>query len=245
MIEKKTVLITGANGGIGRALIKKYAEAGYCVIANMREEKQDFFAFKTEISEQYQTELQCVYFDVTKEDEIKQYTRLLLKEKIKIDVLVNNAGVAHGGFFQMTPISVVKNIFDVNYFGTVMMSQYISRLMERNGGGSIVNLASAAGMDLDEGNVAYGASKAAVIAFTKSVAKELAPKNIRMNAIAPGLTDTKMAEQMEQKAGEEMIRQTAMKRLARPEEIANAVYFIGSEQASFITGQVLRVDGGM
>ena len=169
----------------------------------------------------------------------------LFKEHKRIDVLVNNAGVAHGGLFQMTPVSDIKRVFEINYFSVIQITQLVSRIMLRKGNGVIVNLASVAGIDLEAGNCAYGASKAALIAFTKTAAKELAKQGIRINAVAPGLTDTRMATQMEKDAGEDMINASAMKRLGRPEEIANAIFFLASDDASFITGQVLRVDGGM
>lgn len=239
------VFITGCNGGIGRALIKRYALEGYNIVANVHHITADMNDYASRIAAEYSVEIELIEFDVTDEMAIKDYVRELNKRKITIDVLVNNAGIAHGGLLQMTSIATVKKVFDVNYFGVVMMCQYVSRLMMREKKGSIINIASVAGIDADEGNVAYGASKAAVIAFTKSIAKELVKYNIRVNAVAPGLTDTEMAKQMERKAENQMIQNSSFKRLAKPEEIANAVFFLTSDNASFITGQVLRVDGGM
>jgi 3-oxoacyl-[acyl-carrier protein] reductase len=161
-----------------------------------------------------------------------------------IDVLVNNAGVAHGGLFQMTPMAKVREVFDVNLFAPLALSQAVIGPMRKRGGGSIINIASIAGLDLHAGNVAYGTSKAALIAATRTLAAELGALNIRVNAIAPGLTDTDMAGQMEKKAGTDMVERTAFKRMAKPTEIADTAVFLASDMASFITGQVLRVDGG-
>lgn len=244
-LKGKTVLITGANGGIGRELVVAFAKEGANVLAHMRKEYPEFLELAKELEMNYQISVHPVYFDLSSEDEIKQGINALIKEKITVDVLVNNAGIAHGGFMQMTPLRDVRNVFDINYFATVQISQLISRWMSRHGGGSIVNLASISGLELEKGNVAYGVSKAAVIAFTRTAAKELAQQNVRMNAVAPGLTDTNMAHLMEDKAGEAMVRDTAFNRLAKPAEIADAVLFLASERASFITGQTLRVDGGM
>lgn len=244
-LKGKTVLITGANGGIGRELVVAFAKEGANVLAHMRKEYPEFLELAKELEMNYQISVHPVYFDLSSEDEIKQGINALIKEKITVDVLVNNAGIAHGGFMQMTPLRDVRNVFDINYFATVQISQLISRWMSRHGGGSIVNLASISGLELEKGNVAYGVSKAAVIAFTRTAAKELAQQNVRMNAVAPGLTDTNMAYLMEDKAGEAMVRDTAFNRLAKPAEIADAVLFLASERASFITGQTLRVDGGM
>ena len=125
------------------------------------------------------------------------------------------------------------------------LTQLVARFMVKQRAGAIVNLASVAGIDLEQGNCAYGASKAALIAFTKTGAKELAAGGVRMNAVAPGLTDTRMAGQMKQNTGEEMVQASAMRRLGHPEEIADAIFYLASDAASFVTGQVLRVDGGM
>lgn len=242
---KKNVLITGANGGIGRALVEKYAENGYNILANIRCENEAFSNFSENIENKYNVKVKQLVFDVTDELQVKQAIKDLVKANITIDVLINNAGVAHGGLLQMTPIGDIKKVFDVNYFSVVLITQLISRMMAKSGGGSIINIASVAGIDLEAGNCAYGASKAALIAFTKTASKELAKYRIRVNAIAPGLTDTAMAKLMNEDAGNEMKNRTAMKRLSEPKEIADAVFYIGSEQATFITGQVLRVDGGM
>ncbi|MEG1290263.1 MAG: SDR family oxidoreductase, partial [Bacteroidales bacterium] len=152
---------------------------------------------------------------------------------------------AAGGFLSMTNISVVKNIFQINYFAQVLITQYVSKLMSRARRGAIVNISSIMGIDAMAGGTAYGASKAAGILFTKSLAKELAPFNIRVNAIAPNLIRTDMAMQMEEKSYQSMIEMSALKRSGTPEEVAKTILFLVSEDASYITGQVIRIDGGI
>ncbi|MEG1916938.1 MAG: SDR family NAD(P)-dependent oxidoreductase, partial [Muribaculaceae bacterium] len=193
----------------------------------------------------YGIKIYPIYFDLTDSNKMKSEIQKVYKTAGNIDVLINNAGMAHGGLFQMTPVQQIREVFDVNFFSMIELSQYVSRLMIRKNKGCIINMASVAGIDLKVGNCAYGTSKAAVIALTKTMSYELSPLGIRVNAIAPGLAETDMALKMERKAGEEMIQETALKRLAKKEEIAELALFLASEQASFITGQVIRIDGGM
>lgn len=242
----KNVFITGANGGIGRAIAEKYAMTGeYNLILHARKENDMFQLFCNELSERYHISVKSIFFDMVDYQKMGEEIQLLYKEKVFVDILVNNAGVAHGGFFQMTKMEEIKEVFEVNLFSVIRLTQLIARGMTKNRKGVIVNMASAAGEELDVGNCAYGTSKAALIAFTKTGAKELAPYGVRMNAVSPGLVDTNMAKQMKSTNGEDMINRAAIKRLCTPQEIADAVYFLASEQSSFITGQTLNVNGGM
>lgn len=238
------ILITGANGGLGRMFAKKFAEKGDSLILCVRKERQDFLEFVSQLQKNNNIDIDVVYFDHTKEDEIKKCLFPMLREK-RIDVLVNNAGIEHGGLFQMTKLETIRNVFEVNLFSAMFIAQQTVRSMMKRKSGCIINIASIAGLDLKEGNCAYGVSKAALIAFTKTLSKEVAASGIRVNAVAPGLTDTRMAEAMNPKAKEEMIQASSMKRLAKPEEIADVVLYLASPEASFINGQVIRIDGGM
>lgn len=244
MLQGKTVFITGAAGGIGRALVEAFAAEGTCVIAHMRKPDERFDAFFKQVCDAQGICGRTVYFDMADKDAMKRVVQELYKEKIYPDVLVNNAGVVHGGLFQMTPVSVIKDVFEVNLFAAMELTQLLIKGMMRKRGGSIVNVASISGIDLLPGNSAYGVSKAAMIAWTSTLASELGGLGIRVNAVAPGLTDTRMADFMEKKAGKDMIRSSAMNRLAQPAEIAEAVVYLAGDNASFVNGQTLRIDGG-
>jgi len=245
LLENKTVLITGANRGIGKVLVETFALNGASIWACARKETPDFIEFIRDISSRHNVLIRILYFDLKNETEIKESLKVLITEKSKIDVLVNNAGVFHGGLLQMTTINTIKEVFEINFFSQLFIIQYISRLMIKQKSGSIINMSSIAGMDSYPGYSAYGSSKAALIYATKTLAKELAPFNIRINAIAPGLTDTDMALEMETKAKDTMLNNSVMQRLAKPNEIANTALFLASDLSTFINGQVIRVDGGM
>jgi len=245
LLVGETAVVTGSNRGIGKLIVETFAANGASVWACARKETPEFVAFLTEISAKYSVQTRALYFDLTDELSIKESLKTLLTEKVKVDILVNNAGVAHGGLLQMTSINTIREVFEINFFSQILVTQLISKLMMKNKSGSVINMASVAGIDSYPGYSAYGSSKAALIGATKTLSKELAPYNIRVNAVAPGLTETDMATQMEEKAKDSMVGDSAMKRLGQPQEIANVVLFLASDQSSFVNGQVLRVDGGM
>jgi 3-oxoacyl-[acyl-carrier protein] reductase len=197
-----------------------------------------------ELADLHGIDVRPVFFDLSDTESMKVEVKKILGSGIRVDVLVNNAGLAHGGLFQMTPISKIREVFDVNFFAQLEMMQLLVRHMIRNQSGSIINVSSIAGIDLHAGNIAYGVSKTALIAATKTIAAEVGAHGVRVNAVAPGLTKTDMFDEMEVKARTQMIDQSSMKRLAEIFEIAKAIAFLASDSASFINGHVLRVDGG-
>ena len=243
--EGKTAFLTGCNRGIGKEILGLLAENGANAICLLRKEYPDFVSYINRLKEDHGVSIRMIYADLSDEESIRTAFKPIMKEKPQIDFLINNAGIATGGFLQMTKISKLKEVFQINFFSLVLITQIVTRFMIRQRHGAIVNMGSVAGLDNFPGYTAYGSSKAAVMQFSKSIASELAPYHIRVNSIAPGLTDTGMSDQMEQKASEEMIARTDFKRLGMPQEIAHAVIFLLSEKASFITGQIIRVDGGM
>lgn len=244
LFDGKCVMITGANGGIGSASVRAFAAEGADVIAHARSKSESYEEELRKISREYEVDILPVYFDLTDYDAMKSVIRDLMKQKKLIDVLVNNAGVNHGGLFQMTSIAEIRRVFEVNLFAQMELTQMVLKMMIRKKKGAIVNIASNSGESLIPGNSAYGVSKAAIIAWTKTLAAEMGKQGIRVNAVAPGLTDTKMGQNVELNIGKEMVVSTAMNRKAEPKEIAEIAVFLASENASFVNGQTIVADGG-
>lgn len=241
----KVVCITGADGGIGREITKKFAAEGAILILTSIAESQSFTDFVAELKRDYKVDVHPFFFDLSNEEAIKEGLKAIKALKLKINVLINNAGMPHLAILPFTKMADVKKVFQVNYFAQLQITQSLLSIIVKDGSGCILNAASIAGIDGDMGNAVYGATKASMILFTKVLSKELASSRIRVNAVAPGLTRTPFADAMGDKAKASMEEISSMGRLATPNEIANAYFFLASEDASFINGQVLRVDGGV
>lgn len=245
LLEGKNAIITGAHGGIGRATVACFARHGANVWACARKYDETFEADLATLAKEHGVWIKPVYFDLTDEEAMKAAVKQILAEKLTVDVLVNNAGKLYGTILQMQPMHVMREAFEVNYFAQMQMIQLITRPMQRQKHGSIVNLCSVGGMVGYVGSTAYGAAKAALAFSTKVLAQELAPYGIRVNGVAPGLADTELATQLTETARQELTQSCSMHRTGRPEEIAEAIAFFAGDSASFITGQILRVDGGV
>ncbi len=243
--SEKVVCITGADGGIGREITKKFAVEGATLILTSIAETPAFNEFVAGLKKDYLVEVYPFCFDLADEEAIKEGLKAIKALKLKINVLINNAGMPHLAIVPFTKIADVKKVFQVNYFAQFQITQGLLGSMVKDGSGVILNAASIAGIDGDPGNAVYGATKASMILFTKVLSKELAPQGIRVNAVAPGLTRTPFADAMGDKAKASMEQISSMGRLATPKEIANTYYFLASDEASFINGQVIRVDGGV
>lgn len=244
LLEGKNALVTGSRRGIGRAVVQALVENGANVWACAREPDGAFEEDMAGLSARCGPWIRPVYFDLADEGQVKEGLKTILKEKRAVDVLANVAGVAHGGALSMTSIGRLKEVFDVNFFSQVLVMQLVARQMMRQKSGSIINLASVGGIEANPGYLAYGSSKAALIWTTRSLAKELAPFNIRVNAVAPGLTETRMGHYREEDEVEKVLERTPLRRMAQPREVAEAVVYLASEMASYVTGHVLVVDGG-
>lgn len=240
----KNAIVTGANGGIGRAILEKFAKNGINVWACIRKENPEFSDFCKKIEDKYSIWIRIIPFDFTNEDDIKTGIKLILSEKLPIDILVNNAGMAYGALFQMTSMDMLKEVYQINYFAQVQIIQLVVKNMIKNKRGSIINVASVGGIEASPGYLAYGSSKASLIWTTRMLAKELGPYGIRVNAVAPGSTDTKMGHYKTEEELEKAIERTSLGRMAKPEEIAEGIYFLASDEASYVTGDILKIDGG-
>lgn len=243
LLENKVCLITGAGRGIGRAMAELFVENGAIVYVNdIREGCVD------EWIDDWETKapgkMHAVYFDITDEEQVKKAVMSIRKLSNKIDVLVNNAGVEFNELIGMISRKNMELMLNVNVIGVINMLQMVSRVMQKQPeGGSIINITSMTALRGNRGQVVYSATKGAVISITKSAAKELANKKIRVNAIAPGLTLTPMMAQADPEKLQERIHNVCMGRLAEPVDIARACMFLASDLAGYVSGQVLPVDG--
>jgi 3-oxoacyl-[acyl-carrier protein] reductase len=245
LLNNRTALVTGSNRGIGYSIMETFAKQGCDIIAHARKKNNEFEKKIDHLSKINNVVVKPIYFDLQDKDEIRTEIINLVKTKIPIDILVNCAGIIHGGLFQMTHIQTIRDVFDVNFFGMLEITQLVCKSMIKHKNGSIINISSSAGLDLREGNCAYGTSKAALIAFSKTLSFEMGKHGVRVNVVAPGLTDTDMGRMPEAIQERELLSGAApFKRMALPIEIANVLSFLASDNSRFINGQVIRVDGG-
>lgn len=241
---KKNAIITGTNRGIGKAMLKTFSENGYDVWACARIRTDEFETYVREISEETGNNIRPVYFDLMDEKAIKEGMKKIFSEKRKIDVLINNAGVPYGGLFTMTSVEKMREVYEINVFSQVLIMQLVARQMMRQKSGCIINMCSVGGIETNPGYLAYGSSKAALIWITKSISKELGVYNIRVNGIAPGLIDTDMGNYKSKQELDKVMQRMSLNRMGEPEEIAKAALYIASEDASYMTGHIMVLDGG-
>ena len=243
MLTGKVCIVTGGSRGIGKAIAQVFARNGAIVYATATKEGT-VEEWSEEFNKDVKGEIRSLYFDVSDEKAVMNAVLHIKKVCGHIDGLVNNAGVEYNELIGMISHEHMEKMFSVNVYGTINMLQMVSRVMtKQENGGSIVNIASTTALKGNKGQLAYSATKGAVISITKSAAKELAEKKIRVNSIAPGLTDTDMMKQTDQDKLQGRINNICMGRLAEPEEIAKACMFMISDLATYVSGQVLSVDG--
>lgn len=245
LLEGRTAVITGCSRGIGRAVLERMVSQGAAAFALVRREDPAFSAYCAGLAEAHSTDIQIIYADFEREDEVSAAAKQILKAKRPVDILVNNIGAAFPQrTLAMTTMDAVRHSFQVNVFSGLLFTQLISRRMMRSKGGSVIFLSSSSAFD-GGANIEYSAGKAAILGAVRRLAVELGPFGIRVNAIAPGLTDTDMGGVTSQEVKAMAMERNVMKRMGKPEEIADAAVFLASELSRFMTGQTLRVDGGL
>lgn len=241
----KTALITGCNRGIGRGILEAFVQEGASVIACTRSVDEALTETYQQLAAQHGVQIYPVCMDLSDPESIKLGMKVVAELKVPIDILVNNAGIAKFRPFVMSKVDDFKEMMQVNLYAPVQISQYVVKNMLKQRKGSIINFCSVSGLDSNSGNAAYGTSKAAIASLTRTMAKELAKVNIRVNAVAPGFVATDMNKQIDADYMESMLPQIALERVADVSEVANTVLFLASDESSYLTGQVIRIDGGM
>lgn len=241
---KKTALITGATRGIGKQIAITLAQAGYDIAINYRKENEELKNTKQEIE---QTGAKCLTLqgDVSNYEDCEKIAKQIIEEYGKIDVLVNNAGITKDTLLMRMKKKDFEDVINVNLVGTFNMTKNIIPYMTKNRTGRIINISSVVGISGNAGQANYAASKAGIIGFTKSLAKEVGSRNILVNSIAPGFIETAMTDVLKEEIKEEIAKTIPLKRMGQAQDVANVVKFLASEESSYITGQVIHVDGGM
>ncbi|MDX9859023.1 MAG: SDR family NAD(P)-dependent oxidoreductase [candidate division Zixibacteria bacterium] len=244
MLTGKWALVTGSNRGIGRTIIETFAANGAHILANARTEGS-LDSICRDLTGRHSVHAHPVYFDVSDPAQVKAGFQHIFKITKQLDITVNNAGVLDNSLLGMLSAQTAQQMFATNALGTIYVMQYAARMMMKQKQGSIINLSSIVGVNGNAGQVAYSGSKAAVVGITRSAAKELAPSNIRVNAIAPGFIDTDMVRSLSQEKFQERMDSIKMNRIGTPQDIADCALFLASDLSRYITGQIIGVDGGM
>lgn len=251
MLTGKVALVTGASRGIGAEIAKTLAKEGAFVIVNYNGSKEKAEAVAAEINACKKAEDDGVNGAVTCQCDVADFTACgeMIKELISsyghIDILVNNAGITRDGLLMKMSEDDFDAVIDTNLKGAFHTIRHLSRYLLKQRSGKIINISSVSGVIGNAGQANYSASKAGIIGLTKSVARELAPRGITCNAIAPGFIETDMTDVIPEKAKEQLMGQIPLQRVGKPSDIAETAAFLASDKAAYITGQVISVDGGM
>lgn len=245
-LQNRNAIVTGARTGIGRAIVETFARERANVWAIVHREDNAWLRDMEALAAEHQVWIKPVYIDLRDEEQIKQGMQSIIKEKLPIDILVNAAGVlSPKRLFTMTSMADVRNLMDVNLFAPMQLSQLAARVMMRQKSGNIIHISSISAWGDDSAQLEYAVSKAAINCATKKMAAELGAYGIRVNAVAPGLINTKMLMDENAEAVEQLRDRAYLKRIGQPEDVASMVAYLASDDAAYVTGQVIRVDGGM
>lgn len=246
LLAGKIAVITGCNKGIGKSILEEFSKNGANIFACVRKIDEKFRSLIKGISKSYKNEIIPIEINLSNQDNVKEAAKKILSYEKNVDILINNAGSISTSLFQMTTIDKYKELFEINFHSQILFTQMILKSMIKIKNGNIIFISSSSGLDGNEGRSAYAASKAAIIGQSKVLSRELGKYNIKVNTIAPGLTNTEMMINNTSKdIINDVVSQLSLKRVAEPKEIANVALFLSSNLSNYLTGQVIRVDGGM
>lgn len=245
MLQGKNAIITGARSGIGLATLQLFAKNGCNCWAVIHRDDEVFLNKIHQLEKDCRVWIKPIHMELDNSDSIKEGIKEIVKEKLSIDILVNAAGiVSPNRLFSMTKMEDIRKVMEVNFFSIIELTQLVCRSMMRQRSGSIVNIASIAAWGEDTSQMEYAASKAALVIATKKLARELGSAGIRVNAVAPGLTQTKMLDVLEDGADAQIKKGLGLHRFGTSEEVAEVCLFLASDKSSYVTGETIKVDGG-
>lgn len=245
MIKGKNAIVTGARSGIGFATVRLFAQNGCNCWAVVHRDDEFFMSSITQWAQEYGVWIKLIHIDLSDSESIKAGIKQIMQEKNPIDILVNAAGVVSPNrLFSMSKMEDIRKVMEVNFFSVIELTQLVCRPMMRQRRGSIINIGSIAAWGEDTSQMEYAASKAALTIATKKLARELGTAGIRVNAVAPGLTQTKMLEELSEEQLQSITKGIGLHRLGTPEEIAQVCLWLASDHSSFVTGETIKADGG-
>ncbi len=244
MLSGKTAFITGSNRGIGKAILEKFLENDADIICAVRKIDHKFSNYINLQSKKFNKDIKILQFDLKDENATKKSIEELYTKKNSLDILVNNAGIPGGSLTEMTPIKSLRDMFEINFFAQIKIIQLLLRLLKKSSSASIINIGSVSGLFAERGNLTYGSSKAALMFATKIMAKEFSIYKIRVNAIAPSVTETDMLKKMDKKAKEKLLKDSNLSEPISPNDVANKALYLASEKSIDINGQIIEMNEG-
>ena len=242
MLKGKTALITGSNRGIGKAIVTKFLENGANVICCVRKTNEEFLNYVNFQNKKNHKIIKVLEFDLENEKQMVEAIKSLHEDKINVDILINNAGIAQVSILEMTSLNNLKRVFEVNYFSQIRLIQLLLRQMKKLKNGIIINVGSVSGIKAERGNLSYGSSKAALMFATQVLAKELKNYNIRVNSIAPTVTETDMLKQMDEKAKSNIMNERNLKQPYSADAVAERVLILASDKSKNLNGKIVTME---